>query len=154
MTVQQEDGTVLNKAALEALTTEVPQPSLFTVGERIYQTFDEPGAANIETGKKLLFYEGQQITQADIDALYTLGTVVSVTPATGAQAGGDDVEITGTGFEGSTGATIGGVAVTNFEVVDHEHITATTGAHAAGLVNVIVTDDDGNITGTGKFTYV
>jgi hypothetical protein len=154
MTVQQANGTVLNKAALEALTTPVTHPDTRIVNEHIYQTHDEKGAKNIETGKHLLFYAGQEVTQADIDSLYTLGTVVSVTPATGAAAGSTDVTIKGTQFEGSTGATIGGVAVTNFEVVDHETITCTTGAHATGVVNVVITDDDGNITGTGKFTYV
>ena len=68
-------------------------------------------------------------------------TVTSITP-TRDSGGGTSVTITGTGFV--TGATVklGGTAATSREVVSTTSITATTPAHAAGAVNVVVTNSD------------
>jgi galactose oxidase-like protein/IPT/TIG domain-containing protein/glyoxal oxidase-like protein len=69
-------------------------------------------------------------------------TITSITPNTGTTAGGTSVTITGTGF--LTGATVslGGTAATNVTVVSGTSITAKTPAHAAGAVNVVVTNTD------------
>ena len=88
-------------------------------------------------------------------------TAVSVAPANGAQAGGDAVVITGTNFKESANpaVTIGGVAATSVVVTSATTISCVTPAHAAGAVNVVVTNDntgDGySLTGTGVgiFTY-
>ncbi len=81
-------------------------------------------------------------------------TVTSISPTSGATAGGTSVTITGTGF--LTGATVsfGGTAATNVNVVGSTSITATTPAHAAGAVNVVVTNTDAQ-TGTlpNGYTY-
>lgn len=66
-------------------------------------------------------------------------TVTAISPASGTSAGGTAITITGTGFGGATGATVGGVAVTSFTVVSNTSITAVTGAHVVGAVDVIVT---------------
>ena len=81
-------------------------------------------------------------------------TVTSISPTSGTTAGGTSVTITGTGF--LTGATVslGGTAATNVNVVSATSITATTPAHAAGAVSVVVTNTD---TQTGSlnngYTY-
>lgn len=80
-------------------------------------------------------------------------TVTAISPATGAAAGGTAVTITGTYLSNATGATLGGVAVTSFVVVDEHTITAVTPAHAAGAVDLVVTDNSGTVTKTGFFTY-
>lgn len=80
-------------------------------------------------------------------------TFAAVTPATGAAAGGTAVTITGKNFTRATGVTFGGVAATGFTVVSDTEITCTTGAHAAGAVDVVVLDPDGNGTDAGAFTY-
>ena len=49
--------------------------------------------------------------------------------------------------------TFGGTAATNVTVVSSTSITATTPAHAAGAVNVVVTDSGGSGTLTNGFTY-
>src|SRR6266851_5008156 len=69
-------------------------------------------------------------------------TVSVISPATGTAAGGTSVTITGTGF--LTGATVklGGTAATNVNVVSGTSITATTAAHSAGAVSVVVTNTD------------
>ncbi|MDD1655389.1 MAG: IPT/TIG domain-containing protein, partial [Methanomicrobiales archaeon] len=104
-------------------------------------------------------------TTADVDSksaqvIIYLGpapTVTSITPASGPTAGGTDVTIGGADFldGGSFGVTIGGNPATNVVRVDATHITATTPAHAAGAVDVVVTNSDGQ-TGTlaDGYTYV
>jgi hypothetical protein len=78
----------------------------------------------------------------------------SVTPASGSANGGTPVTITGTGF--SAGATVkfGGTSATNVNVAGSTSITATTPAHAAGTVDVVVTNTTDNQTGTLSGGYV
>jgi hypothetical protein len=82
-------------------------------------------------------------------------TVSSIAPNSGSSLGGTAVTIAGAGF--NTGATvkIGGVSATNVIVVNSSTITAVTGPHAGGLVDVVVTNLNG-MAGTlgNSFTYV
>ncbi len=80
-------------------------------------------------------------------------TITAISPASGSTAGGTTVTISGTTFIGATSVTIGGVAAP-FAVVNATTITATTGAHTAGVVDVVVTTPGGTATGTGLFTFV
>lgn len=77
----------------------------------------------------------------------------SIAPATGVAAGGTAVTINGTNFTGATSASVGGVALTDLVVVDDSTITGTTGAHAAGVVDVAVTTPHGSDIATGAFEY-
>jgi hypothetical protein len=64
------------------------------------------------------------------------------------------VTISGSGFIGATGATVGGVSLTSFSVVSDGTITGVTGAHASpGTVDVVVQGAAGNGTLAGGFTY-
>jgi hypothetical protein len=77
-------------------------------------------------------------TSAD-DFTYTAGpTVTNLAPAVGPIAGGTTVIITGTGFTGATTVTFGGTLAT-ITVNGTTQITATSPAHAAGTVDVLVT---------------
>ena len=81
-------------------------------------------------------------------------TVSAISPTSGTTGGGTPVTITGTGF--LTGATVslGGTAATGVTVVSSTSITATTAAHAAGAVNVVVTNTDAKTgTLTNGYTY-
>ena len=76
-------------------------------------------------------------------------TVTAINPPSGPIAGGTDVEITGTNFENGATVRIGGNAATNVTVVSATRITATTPAHDAGAVDVVVANPD---TQSGTFT--
>jgi hypothetical protein len=76
-------------------------------------------------------------------------SVTSVTPNNGAAGGGTGVTIGGTGFVSGATVKFGGTAATSVVVVSGTQITATTPAHAAGAVNVVVTNPD---TQTGTLT--
>jgi hypothetical protein len=78
---------------------------------------------------------------------------VSLTPASGPSAGGQPVTITGVGFLGVTTVTFGGVSAANVQVVNDTTITATTPAHAAGAVDVVVGDGPASVTIPGGYTY-
>lgn len=80
-------------------------------------------------------------------------TVSSVSPASGAAAGGDLVTITGADFTGTTGVTFDGAAA-DFNVVSDTKLSAVTPAGVAGPADVIVTNGNGpSTTGTGAFEY-
>jgi hypothetical protein len=83
-------------------------------------------------------------------------TFISIVPNEGPTAGNQAVTITGTNFVdgGSFGVTIGGVAATSVVRVNAGEITAVTPAHAAGSVDVVVTNNNGQfVTGTNAYTY-
>jgi hypothetical protein len=81
-------------------------------------------------------------------------TVGSVTPNSGATAGGTAVTITGTNFAAGATVTFGGTAATNVVVVNSTSITATTPA-GAGAVTVTVTNPSGQSGSLASaFTYI
>jgi len=81
-------------------------------------------------------------------------TTTGITPATGLQAGGTAVTITGTGFLAGATVKFGGTLATNVSVVSATSITATSPAHAAGIVDVVVTNTDNkSATLPQAFTY-
>jgi hypothetical protein len=77
-----------------------------------------------------------------------------VDPAEGGTLGADPVTITGIGFTGATAVTFDGDAATDVVVVDDLTLTCTTPAHAAGLVDVVITlADTSTVTITDGFEY-
>ena len=80
-------------------------------------------------------------------------TLTLASPNSGSTAGGTSVTLTGTNLTGATAVTFGGTAATSYTVTDATSITATTPAHAAGAVNVVVTTPGGTATLTNGYTY-
>ncbi len=81
-------------------------------------------------------------------------TVSSITPNSGTANGGTAVTIAGTGFLAGATVKLGGTAATGVTVVNSTSITATTPAHAAGAVSVVVTNTDAQAgTLTNGYTY-
>ncbi|HYL94985.1 MAG TPA: IPT/TIG domain-containing protein, partial [Terriglobales bacterium] len=81
-------------------------------------------------------------------------TVSSISPNSGSTNGGTSVAITGTNFAAGATVTFGGTAATNVTIASSTQITAITPAHAAGAVNVVVTNTGGpSGTLANGFTY-
>lgn len=80
--------------------------------------------------------------------------ITGVSPNSGPEAGGTAVTLTGTDFTGATGLSFGGVSVF-FSVNSPTTITATSPAHAAGAVNIVVSGPGGDsATGaSSQFVY-
>lgn len=81
------------------------------------------------------------------------GSVISINPTTGPEAGGTTVTIVGSGFTGTTGVTFGDTDATDFNVVSDNQITATTPA-GTGSVAVTVNTPAGVLESPTDFTYV
>lgn len=84
----------------------------------------------------------------------TAPTVGSVTPASGPITGGTAVTIVGTNLLSGATVSFGASPATGVTLVSGTVITATTPAHAAGPVNVVVTNPDGQSGSLANgFTY-
>ena len=67
-------------------------------------------------------------------------TISSIAPVRGVTTGGTGVTITGAGFASGATVTFGGAVATNVIVVDATRITAAAPPHAAGAVDLVVTN--------------
>ena len=77
-------------------------------------------------------------------ATTSVPTVTSISPIYGPVSVATPITITGTGFTGATGVTVGGTAATSVVVVSSTEITATTPASSTvGQVDVLVTTPGG-----------
>lgn len=94
-----------------------------------------------------------ETVNSDISDISNFGKHVFL--PTGPAAGGTHVVVTGTNFFPEATVTFGGQAATSVLVGDSKHLTCKTPAHAAGAVDVVVTNPNTQAgTGTGLFTYV
>ncbi len=83
-------------------------------------------------------------------------TITGLAPNTGPEAGGNTINVLGTGFNGVTAVTFGGVAATAFTVISDGLITATVPA-GTGTVDVVVSQPvggDSADTANDDYTYV
>jgi len=121
-----------------------------------------PGAGSpaIDAGKECAAQDQRGHTRptpagpCDIGAIEAdAPTVTSITPSSGATAGGVPVTINGTGFLSGATVTIGSAA-TSVSVISETEIKATTSAHPAGPTEVVVADASGTSTGGPAYTYV
>ena len=68
--------------------------------------------------------------------------------------GGTSITLTGGYFDGDAGVTLGGVPASGVQFLSSTELSAVTGPHPAGMVNVAVTNSDGqSATLIGAFTY-
>ena len=96
----------------------------------------------------------QMVTFRGQSATTPTFTVSGISPSSGTASGGTSVKITGTGFLSGATVTFGGIAGTNLAVPDSSTITVTTPSHAAGTVNVVVTNSIAqSATLTNAYTY-
>ncbi|MGV3624442.1 MAG: IPT/TIG domain-containing protein, partial [Archangium sp.] len=87
---------------------------------------------------------------------YTRGapSVAAAAPATGPIEGGTLVTITGSGFADGATVTFGGTPATGVVVASADLLRAVAPAHAAGAVDIVVTNDDSQAgTLSGGFRY-
>jgi hypothetical protein len=84
----------------------------------------------------------------------TVATVTSVSPNSGSTAGGTVVFVTGSGYCNVTSAVkFGATNATSFTVLSDTSIRAVAPAHAAGTVDVTVTNGPGTSATSGADSY-
>jgi hypothetical protein len=82
-------------------------------------------------------------------------TISSVSPGSGPTAGGTQITITGAGFAAGASVSLGGAPASAVNVLSANLLTASSPAHAAGLVDAVVMNASGqSATLAGGFTYV
>jgi hypothetical protein len=82
-------------------------------------------------------------------------TVTSASPNSGPTAGGTSVTLTGTGFQAGATVRFGSASAASLVVVSSTQIRAVSPAGAAGAVNLVVQNPDGqSATQVNGFTYV
>jgi len=80
--------------------------------------------------------------------------VTAISPNSGSINGGTLLNITGSRFTSGATVSLGGSLATNVTVMSSSFIIATTSAHSAGTVNVVVTNPDGQSgTFANAYTY-
>jgi hypothetical protein len=134
-----------------------------TVNSDTSVTAVSPAHAAATTNVRVTTPVGQSavVTPADQFTFRALviPAVTGLAPSTGSIKGGTTVVITGSGFTGTTGVAFGagsgGGQASSMTVSSDTQITATSPAHAAGTVNVFVTNPAGtSATVTAdRFTY-
>jgi hypothetical protein len=70
-------------------------------------------------------------------------SISTISPANGGTAGGTAVTISGNNLQSGAAVSFGGVAASSVKMVNSSQMTAVTPAHAAGSVDVTVTNPDG-----------
>ena len=151
-------------AALTGALIAAPINGFVPQGGQQFQIISYPSSSSATFSPKTLTY-GSSPVRSFTDS-YTATTVVltasgptittALSPNSGPGSGGTAVTITGTGFVsgGSLGVTFGGNAATAVTVVNANTITCTTPPHASGVVDVVLTNGDGQpTTVTNGFTY-
>ena len=144
------DGSLANFNNVDV--TEAIRRDLFPVGGGQDYTGFLLKSTDAQFGQAVVYAVGESpeltITKKDPE-------VATVTPNSGTEAGGTTVTITGKYFGPNVSVTFGGVAATGVTRDSATQITATTQAHAPGSVEVTVTNDDTNDSGTlnDGFTY-
>jgi hypothetical protein len=100
--------------------------------------------------------DGQTGTGTNVYTYNPPPTITSCSPGSGATAGGNTVTVNGSNFVATpTSITFGGTAATNITFSSSTAVTCTAPVHAAGAVNVVVTNPDGQSgTGNNVYTYV
>ncbi len=122
-----------------------------------------PGAIQCTTSAATVGAKTISVTNADTQSgsltnaftYQAAPSVSAISPVGGATTGATTVTITGANFStlgGNPTVTIGGTACTVLTVPSSSTLTCQTGAHATGVVDVVVTNQDSQ-AGTGSSLY-
>jgi len=129
----------------------------YTVNSSTQITATSPAGAVGTVDVRVTTVGGTSATSAADQFTYVAAPVVTALSADrGSTAGGGSVTLTGTGFTDATDVSFGGASA-GFLVIDDTNITVfSVPAHAAGLVNVVVTTPGGSSAAAAgnQFTYV
>ncbi len=142
-------ATDVNFGATPAASFTVDTPSQITATSPAHA----PGTVDVTATTA----SGTSGTSANDEFTYVATpTITSVSPSSGPAAGGTSVTITGTDLTGATDVNFGVVPAASFTVDNATQITATSPAHAPGLVDVTATTPNGTspVSGNDEFTFL
>lgn len=151
MAVYNEAGTEVSEAQFGTNLGSGEQTTIFTVDQKYYEDFTFPGSKT--KGRRVKFYAGQKITEAEKADAYRNPEVTSASPLTGPAAGGTEVTIHGRFLTGATAVKFGTTDGTDFEVVSDSMVKVTSPAGTAGNVALSLVHPNGNVSYPGGWTY-
>ena len=137
----------------------VPVNNINVISSTVITAVTPPApAAASQTSQATLFVRNPDGQTASASQGFSYNAVplaiTVISPASGSNAGGGVVSISGTGFVTSgASVTFGGVAGTSLSVIDATTLTVKAPAHANGAVDVALTMNGQTITSLGGFTY-
>lgn len=155
-------GTRITRAGFPSAAAPITDPEVVVTADVYYTRHSDEGSyyngASTDKApqgsiKAIAFRAGQVVRQSKIDRFFQPATVDTVSPAGGPVAGGTVVTITGQYLDGVTDVKFNGVSGTALTVVSATKLTVTSPAGSAGIRDVVLVDDAGNVTKTGAFTY-
>lgn len=154
MGVFKADGTRLTKSTVPTSAVDpLDVPKVISVDLFDTKRYSLTDPVPEGSMKRLLVRAGTVLTQRQINDLFPAATIDSIAPATGGVGGGTVVTITGSELDGVTSVTFNGVAGTALQVLSSTQLKVTTPAVSAGVRDVVLVDDGGNVTKTGGFTF-
>jgi len=150
--------------ALTGALTAAPVNSFVPQGGQQYQIISYPSSSAATFAPKTLTYGSSPVRSFTDSYTATAVTLTAsgpsitaaLSPNIGPGSGGTAVTITGSGFVsgGSLAVTFGGAAATAVTFVSATTITCNTPPHAPGVVDVVLTNGDGQPTTlTNGYTY-
>ena len=150
-----------NAATWSSLTPLLPLPPVPSSDTNSLITSAAALSGDGTTGLVLGTVSPNDVSSSTNDYIqaFTMGTaptVDTVTPTQGSSHGGTSFTLTGTNFGTGATVTVGGVPATDVQVSgDGQSLTAVTAAHAAGTVDITVTNVNGqSATKSSGFTYI
>lgn len=113
-----------------------------------------PASAGGNTTITVINPDGQSATLSSAFNYLAPPSITTLSPNSGPASGGTLVSINGSDFQTGATVTFGGIAATSVMVASPSQILATTSAHAAGVVDVVVGNPDTQTTtATSAFTF-
>lgn len=147
-----ENGARITRANLA--TTPADDP-LVEVTEDVYEKRsygrnDPDPQGSIHT---LKLRAGAVMRESQVDALFPGSVVHSISPRSGAAAGGTVVTIRGNHLDGVSAVKFDGTNGTALAIVGETELRVTTPAGAAGPADVVLVNSGPDGTAPGGFTY-
>lgn len=144
-----EKGTSAERPTKPVLGQTYLDTTIHAAGEPIFcsQEFDPSGPTDA------VWVNAKGETQ-EVNA----PTFTSITPASGTHLGNTAVTIVGNHFGSvdplsTTAILFGAASATSIVIVDDQHMTCHTPAHAAAAVDLHITNPYGTVTATAAYTF-